>query len=186
MSADFRIRIAAQILRAGGVIAYPTEGVWGLGCDPDNREAVLRLLALKRRDPAKGLIQVAATVGQFAPYLRDLDEDAWRRLHSSWPGPATWLVPDKTIAPEWIRGRHHSVALRVSAHAQIAALCRAFGGPIVSTSANPSRRPAARSALQVRRYFPQQLDYVLCGKLGGQRGPTAIRDLRSDKILRAG
>lgn len=184
MSSHFRIRLAADILRAGGVIAYPTEGVWGLGCDPHNADAVGRLLDLKRRDPAKGLILVAAAIEQFAPYLEGLDVAALERLRSTWPGPVTWLVPDNGFAPAWITGRHHSLALRVSAHSQIGALCRAFGGPIVSTSANPGGRPAATTALRVRRYFPAQLDYVLCGALGGRRGPSAIRDLMTDKVLR--
>jgi L-threonylcarbamoyladenylate synthase len=186
MTADFRIRLAAHMVRAGGVIAYPAEGVWGLGCDPANAAAVQRVLDLKRRDVAKGLILVAADIGQLEPYLRGLDTAQLNRLRAGWPGPLTWLVPHNGTAPPWIRGRHASVALRVSAHPLVAALCRAFGGPIVSTSANPGGRRAATSALQVRHYFPAQLDYVVCGALGGQHGPTPIRDLVSDKIMRAG
>jgi L-threonylcarbamoyladenylate synthase len=180
------VRIAARRLRAGGVIAYPTEGVWGLGCDPDNAAAVARLLRLKHRDPDKGLILVAADIDQFSAYLRGLDETQRQRLGAGWPGPLTWLVPDCGAAPAWIRGRHRQVALRVSAHPLIAALCRAFGGPIVSTSANPAGRPAAVSALRARRYFAGRLDYVLSGALGGRSGPTPIRDLLTDKILREG
>jgi len=186
MSTAFHIRQAARVLRAGGVIAYPTEGVWGLGCDPANAGAVQRLLALKQRDPAKGLILVAGDIGQFTPYLAGLGEHELERLRASWPGPVTWLVPANGVASRWITGRHSGLALRVSAHSQVAALCRAFGGPIVSTSANPSGRPAARSALRVRRYFRGQLDYVLCGPLGGRRGPSLIRDLMTDKVLRPG
>lgn len=180
------VRTAARVLRAGGVVAYPTEGVWGLGCDPGNPVAVRRLLELKRRDPAKGLILVAADIGQFEPYLRGLDAGRLRRLRETWPGPLTWLVPDNGAAPPLIRGRHRQVALRVSAHPLVAALCEAFGGPLVSTSANPAGRPAALSALRVRRYFPRRLDAVVSGALGGRRGATTIRDLISDKILRGG
>lgn len=184
MSTVFRTRLAAHILRAGGVVAYPTEGVWGLGCDPANAAAVLRLLGLKRRDPAKGLILVAADIAQFEPLLTALDAGQRRRLTACWPGPHTWLVPHGGAVPEWISGGRPSVALRVSAHPVVRDLCRAFGGPIVSTSANPSGRPAPRSALRVRRYFPAQLDGLLSGPLGGQRGATPIRDLITDKILR--
>lgn len=186
MSTAFRIRRAASILRAGGVIAYPTEGVWGLGCDPDNDAAVRRILELKRRDPAKGLILVAADIDQLEPYLAGLGEDEYSRLRASWPGPVTWLVPANGTASRWITGRHPGLALRVSALPQLAVLCRLFGGPIVSTSANPSGRPAALTALRVRRYFPGRLDYVLCGPLGGRRGPSTIRDLMTDKVLRPG
>jgi L-threonylcarbamoyladenylate synthase len=184
MSSDFRIHLAVRALHGGGVIAYPTEGVWGLGCDPDNPEAVLRLLALKHRVMAKGLLLVAADIEQFAPYLTSLSHVQQQRLQASWPAPLTWLVPNNGAAADWICGAHASVALRVSAHPLVAALCRAFGGPLVSTSANPSGHPAALSAVRVRRYFGDELDFILKGELGGQRGPTPIRDLITDKFVR--
>lgn len=181
----FRFRLAARYLRGGGVLAYPTEGVWGLGCDPDNAEAVLRLLALKRRDPAKGLILVAASIDQVLPYLDGLRPAQLEQLMKTWPGAQTWVVPDNGIASTWITGGKSGLALRVSANPVVRALCNAFGGPIVSTSANPSGRPAPRSMLRVRRYFPNQLDYVLAGALGGQSGPTPIRDLITGELIRA-
>jgi len=181
----FRFRLAARYLRGGGVLAYPTEGVWGLGCDPDNADAVQRLLALKRRDPAKGLILVAASIDQVLPYLDGLSTAQLQPLLTSWPGPQTWIVPDNGTAPDWITGGKPGLALRVSANTVVRALCEAFGGPIVSTSANPSGRPAPRSMLRVRRYFPEQLDYVLAGALGGQSGPTPIRDLITAELIRA-
>jgi L-threonylcarbamoyladenylate synthase len=184
MSSDFRIHLAIRELRAGGVIAYPTEGVWGLGCDPNDAAAVLQLLMLKQRDMAKGLLLVAADIEQLAPYLNGLDAIQQQRLRDGWPGPLTWLVPNNGAAPDWICGDHTGVALRVSAHPLVAELCRAFGGPLVSTSANPSGRPAALSALRVRRYFGDDLDFILNGELGGQRGPTPIRDLITDKLVR--
>src|SRR5690606_22186960 len=185
---DFRIRLAARYLRGGGVIAYPTEGVWGLGCDPDNEDAVARLQALKQRDPAKGLILIAASIEQVRPYLGGLNQDQLRKLASTWPGAYTWIVPDNGAAPLWVTGGKPGLALRVSAHPVVRALCEAFGGPLISTSANPAGRPAPLSALRVRRYFssrpPLQPDYVLKGPLGGQRGPTPIRELISDKVVR--
>ena len=184
MSSDFRVHLATRELRAGGVIAYPTEGVWGLGCDPNDAAAVLRLLMLKQRDMAKGLLLVAADIEQLAPYLIGLSPSQQQRLRDSWPAPLTWLVPNNGAAPDWICGDHPGVALRVSAHPLVAALCRAFGGPLVSTSANPSGRPAALTALRVRHYFGDDLDFIVHGELGGQRGPTPIRDLITDKWVR--
>jgi L-threonylcarbamoyladenylate synthase len=181
---NFRIHHAARILRAGGVIAYPTEGVWGVGCDPDNEEAFAHLLVLKQREPAKGVILIAASIAQVQPYLDGLDAIAIRQLKATWPGAHTWIVPDNGVAPLWVTGGRPGLALRVSAHPLVRALCEAFGGPIVSTSANPSGRPAAKTALRVRRYFPAGLDYVLKGPLGGQRGPTPIRDLLSGEVVR--
>lgn len=183
-ASDFRLRLAARALRAGGVIAYPTEGVWGLGCDPENPAAVLRLLELKQRDIAKGLVLVAADIEQFARHLAGLDSEQRQRLQSSWPAALTWLVPHNGAAADWIRGASDRVALRVSAHPIVAGLSRAFGGPLVSTSANPSGRPAAMTALGVRRYFGDRLDYILTGELGGRGAPTPIRDLESGEFLR--
>ena len=186
MTSHLRVTLAAWHLASGGVIAYPTEGVWGLGCNPDDKHAVLRLLELKQRPVEKGLILVAADIEQFAPYLQGLAPALRRRLTESWPGPVTWVVPDNGRAPLWVRGDHPGVALRVSDHPLVAALCRAFGGPVVSTSANPGGRQPARSALAVRRYFGKQLDFVLPGELGGLRGATTISDLVSGEVMRAG
>src|SRR5690606_18310794 len=146
---------AATALRSGGVIAYPTEAVWGLGCDPRNEAAVLRLLALKQREVDKGLILVGASEAQLTPYIDMLALDAAQRaaVLASWPGPHTWIVPASTQAPAWITGTHTGIAVRVSAHPTVIALCDAFGGALVSTSANragepaPSRRDALDPAL---------------------------------------
>jgi L-threonylcarbamoyladenylate synthase len=184
MISNFRIHLAVRALRAGGVIAYPTEGVWGLGCDPENPAAVLRLLELKQRNMAKGLVLVAADIDQFAPHLAGLPADQRQQLQASWPAALTWLVPGNGAAADWICGASDRVALRVSAHEVVAALSRAFGGPLVSTSANPSGRPAAMTALGVRRYFGDRLDYILGGELGGRGAPTPIRDLATGAFLR--
>ncbi len=186
MSNVLHIRQAVRALRSGGVIAYPTEGVWGLGCDPFDPEAVAKLLALKHRDVGKGLILIAATIEQFAPYLRELTSAQRTVLANSWPGPQTWVVPHGSTLPDWVTGYKPTVALRVSAHPIAAALCRRYGGPIVSTSANPADCAPARTAFKVRCYFDGKLDYVLPGRLGGQSGPTPIRDLASGRLLRGG
>lgn len=175
----------ARVLRAGGVIAYPTEAVWGLGCDPWNEAAVLRLLELKDRPVAKGLILVAADIEQFDFLLDDLPQRWQDRLSSTWPGPYTWLVPHQGRLPQWVTGQHQSVALRVSDHPVVRELCSLYG-PLVSTSANPGGRPAARSRLRVEQYFHDQLDAVCGGALGGRRNPSIIRDLITGDIVRPG
>lgn len=180
----FRIPLAAHVLHAGGVIAYPTEAVWGLGCDPHNRAAVSKLLQMKQRDWRKGVILVAADIAQLEPYLYGLDENHRQTLRASWPGPNTWLVPDNGAAPDWITGGQETLAVRVSAHPVVAGLCKRFGGPIVSTSANPAGRPPARTVAEVRRYFGDQLDAVVPGALGGLQNPTQIRNVISGEICR--
>lgn len=175
---------AAHALLEGGVIACPTEAVWGLSCDPFDAAAVARLLQLKGRPPSKGLILVAASEVQFDFLLEGLGRRERGALSASWPGPATWLVPHRERLPRWVHGAHDTVALRVSAHPAVAALCHLFGAPLVSTSANPAGARPARCLFQVKRYFGDHLDGVLPGRLGGLERPTPIRDLRSGAALR--
>lgn len=181
---EWRLQHVARTVKTGGVIAYPTEAVWGLGCDPWHETAVYRLLALKERPLHKGLIVVAADIQQLDFLLHDLPAAWFNTLRASWPGPNTWLVPHQQRLPDWISGQHETVALRVTDHPDVQALCR-LTGPLVSTSANPAGRPAARSRLRVEQYFGGQLDGILPGELGGRRNPSLIRDLRTGNVLRA-
>ncbi len=176
---------AVTALRHSGVIAYPTEAVWGLGCDPDNTAALTRLLALKQRDPAKGMILVAAGLEQLLPWLDGLATDQRQRLEQPCETPTTWLVPDNGRAHRLVRGDHQQVALRISRHPLVAQLCQAFGGPLVSTSANRAGEPAAMSLAQLHASFGESLDAVLGGALGGYERPSTIRDLLSGRVLRA-
>lgn len=180
-----RLAAALQALRDDGVVACPTEAVWGLSCDPDSEQAVQRLLALKHRPVAKGLILVAASASQLGFLLADLPAEQRRTLEASWPGPSTWLVPHRGRVPPWVSGAHATVAVRVTDHPQMAALCRAFGGPLVSTSANPSGAQPPRHRFQVLRYFGATLDQVLPGQVGGADRPSRIRDLATGATLRA-
>ena len=177
---------AAAAMRAGGVIAYPTEGVWGLGCDPFDEAAVLRLLALKQRSVDKGLILVAADVAQFEG-LADwnaLPPGRFDRISASWPGPNTWIVPATARVPRWITGAHAGVAMRASAHPIVAALCRAFGGAIVSTSANPAGAPAPVRLADLDPAMRDAVDGVVEGETGGRDRPSDIRDALTGALLR--
>ena len=181
---SIRVNRAVAALGRGGVIAYPTESVWGLGCDPANERAVMRLLALKNRPVNKGLILVASALEQLEWLLSGVERSQYERLAASWPGPVTWLVPHRNLVPEWITGDHDTVAVRVSAHAGVCALCQAWGGVLVSTSANPAGSAPALNQLQIRRYFGDSLDFVVPGRVGGQSRPSSIRDLKSDRTIR--
>lgn len=184
LSLNPRVRLLAQQLRTGGVIAYPTEAVWGLGCDPSNLAAVEHILSLKRRSMAKGLILVAADIEQFSSFLEGISPEQRQLLSQSWPGHNTWLVPDNGFCPPWVKGDFDSVALRVSSHPVVAGLCRAFGGPIVSTSANPQGLSPARNAMTVHRYFPSMLDGLAPGLVKQSASPSCIRDLNTGAVIR--
>jgi L-threonylcarbamoyladenylate synthase len=177
---------AVEVIHDGGVIAYPTEAVWGLGCDPRDEAAVLRLLAIKQRDVAKGLILVAARRAQFDGLLdwSALPPDRVAAVDASWPGPNTWIVPATSRVPRWITGTHTGVAVRVSDHPVVIALCEAFGAPLVSTSANLAGEPPAFAREALDPQLLAQLDGVMEGETGGLSAPTAIRDALSGSVLR--
>lgn len=185
-SQPWKLRLAVRWLRAGGVIAYPTEAVYGLGCDPLDGHAVQRILDIKRRPFAAGLILIASDFSQVEDFLLPLPPALRRRVFATWPGPVTWLLPCRPDVPVWLRGRHDALAVRVTAHPAAAALCARFGGALVSTSANPRGRKPARTPLQVRRYFGAAVDHVLTAPLGGQARPSEIRDGRTLAVVRAG
>jgi len=182
---DKAISEAVQVLRDGGVVACPTESVYGLSCDPANIESIKRLLALKQRQRDKGLILIASEFAQLSPYLVDIDERLQQLVLESWPGPVTWLWPAKSDVSRWLRGQHDTLAVRVSAHPPAARLCQQFGGALISTSANLAHQTPARSAQQVRELFGDSLDYILEGETGGRSTPTEIRDLLSGSVIRA-
>lgn len=173
------------VLAEGGVIAYPTEAVWGLGCDPFNEDAVLRLLALKNRPVEKGLILVAADLDQLPELASALTEDQKATMAATWPGPVTWLIPDtKQCIPTWIKGEHQSVAVRVSAHPLVRELCLRQGGALVSTSANDAGEPEIRSQSRLVEVFDDRIDAVILGELGDNTETSQIRDLLSGERLR--
>ena len=182
----WHLRSAVRTLRAGGVVAYPTEAVYGLGCDPFNEQAVLRLLAIKGRAIDKGLILIAANLDQLEPLLLPRSAETMAPVLESWPGATTWLLPSRPRVPVWLTGGRDCIAVRVTAHPLAASLCERFGAPLVSSSANPSGRPPARTALQTRRAFGSRVDYFLSGATGGAVRPSEIRDARDGRLLRAG
>lgn len=182
-SLDFCI----EQLQQQQVIAYPTEAVFGLGCDPDSESAVMALLALKQRPVEKGLILIAADYAQLEPYIADRELTVLQRerMFVSWPGPVTYVVPASPHTPRWLTGRFDSLAIRVSDHPQVQVLCRGFGKPLVSTSANLTGQPPCRSAAEVAEQFGSQFP-VLQAATGGRLNPSEIRDAISGELIRQG
>jgi len=180
-----KLRTAARCIRGGGILAYPTEAVYGLGCDPWDQAAVRRLLAIKRRPEHKGLILIAAGFDQLEPFVEPLDAARMLAVLATWPGPNTWLLPARAGTPGWLRGRHTTLAVRVTAHPIAAALCATAGSALVSTSANISDHPPARTPLQVRSALGHQVDIVLAGRCGTRARPSTIRDGRTGMVIRA-
>jgi L-threonylcarbamoyladenylate synthase len=186
MTSWLRVDQAARILVAGGVVAYPTEAVYGIGCLPDLESALERILAIKQRDARKGLIVVAASPGQLEPLAELPDGEIGAAIRAGWPGPRTWVVPARPGVSPLLTGGRATLAVRVSDHPVVRQLCRRTGSALVSTSANLSGRRPARSALAARRALGNAVDYVLAGALGDAARPTEIRDAATGAILRRG
>ncbi|GAA3595095.1 L-threonylcarbamoyladenylate synthase type 1 TsaC [Gibbsiella greigii] len=185
MSSDFTSIIA--VLRNQQVIAYPTEAVFGLGCDPDSEKAVNALLALKQRPWEKGLILIAADYAQLLPYIDDsaLNDQQRARVFATWPGPVTWVIPARPETPRFLTGRFNSLAVRVSDHPLVQRLCRQYGKPLVSTSANLSGQEPCRTSEDVLLQFGQGFP-VLAGSVGGRLNPSEIRDALTGQQIRQG
>ena len=186
MTARSSIAEVVAALRRGGVVAYPTEAVWGLGCDPRDETATLRLLVLKQREVDKGLILIAADEAQLAPFI-DMDAlDAAQRatVRASWPGPHTWVMPAAADAPAWITGGRDSIAVRISAHPVVTALCEGFGGALVSTSANRGGEPPAYTRGELDPLLDDAIDGIVAGETGGLAQPTPIRVALDGSVLR--
>lgn len=178
------IKKAVAILKRGGIIAYPTEAVYGLGCDPFSERAVFRLLKLKHRSVGKGLILIASRWEQLENLVKPIAKKLLSKAQATWPGPVTWVFPATNIVPTWIRGAHDSVAVRVTNHHIAKALCEAYCGPIISTSANLEGQPVTQSSKEVSKQFPRGIDFIVSGKVGDLKSPTMIRDVLTGKVLR--
>ena len=175
-------RIAAY-LRRGGLIAYPTESCYGLGCDPANRSAVHRLLKLKRRPQRKGLILIAANYRQVAHYLQLLTPDEQTKIKNDGAQAITYLMPAHHSTPRWLRGAHDTLAVRLTTHPVAAQLCRSVDSALVSTSANRSGQRPARTYAQCQRLFGRKV-WVLPGRVGKRKKPSTIRAWANGKIIR--
>lgn len=176
---------AAAIVRAGGIVAYPTEGVFGFGCDPLNRHGVKRICALKQRPLSAGLLLLASNLDQLPGWI-DPDAQELDALMTAVNQPTTWIVRAGPLATPWITGGRDTIGVRISGHPPATALCEAAGMPLVSTSANRRGRPPAKAAIAVRRQFGQSVDFVLGGPTGGWNQASEIRVAATGECVRSG
>ena len=181
---------AADIVKKGGIIAYPTESIFGLGCDPDNEAAIERLLQLKQRSPNKGLILLASDYTQLLPYVDDkrlkktLGNIKYNAVLARWPDAVTQLLPaTKNISP-LLTGAFDTIAVRVTDHSDIVALCQTMGKAIISTSANISNQPPARTWQQVEQQFHHTIDFIIKGDTLGLAKPSLIMNPLTQEIIR--
>ena len=186
MSTRRQIEKAVEVCTTGGIIAYPTEYCFGLGCDPLNETAVRRILTLKNRSWTKGLIVIADDVGRLGRLIDCSDRSSLVEPRASWPGPHTWLLPALAATPRWLRGQYDTLAVRITDHPVAMVLCRQSRSPIVSTSANRKTRPPLRTAKQVRFEFGDDIDWIIDSAVGQANSPSEIRDARTGQLVRGG
>lgn len=175
-----------KAIQQGAVIAYPTDTIWGLGCHPQLAHSVGRVLNIKQRAVAKGLILLCSNLDYFDSYIGDqLSTEQTRRLTQRTSHPVTWLVPASAHCPVWIRGHSSRVAIRVTTHPFVREICEQIRSPIVSTSANRAGRATVRYAWQARRQFIEQVDFIVSGYDSGTKHASEIKSLESGHTIRA-
>lgn len=175
---------AVTALKNNGVIAYPTEAVYGFGCDPHSEIAVRKLNHIKQRADNKGYILLAAEVQQILPYIALSLDDMPTAVLDSWPGHVTWIFPASVQAPASVIHPDKTVAVRVTAFPTARALINAFGKPIISTSANLAGMAPLTQAEQVTTLFDKQVDYIMQAPVGNATRPSEIRQALTGKIIR--
>ncbi len=178
---------AEEVYRQGGIIAYPTEAVFGLGCDPDNQQAIEKLLAVKERCPEKGLILLAANYSQLLPYIDDsqIPQDKRFSILSRWPDGITQLVPKNKQISLLLTGKFPKIAVRITSQNDVVALCNAVNKPIVSTSANLSGEQPAKTWQEVERCLSGKVDFIVRGKILGYSQPSKIIDALTGELVRS-
>lgn len=187
MSDTSTIKQAAEVFFQGGILAYPTEAVFGLGCDPDNKVAIKQLLALKQRPVNKGLILLASNYSQLLPYINDsaITEEQRFCVLSRWPGAITQILPaDKQISP-LLCGDFDSIAVRITNHPDVVALCERINKPIISTSANLSGQAPAITWQQIVEKLNDKVDFIIKSKTSGLLKPSTIINGLTGEVFRS-
>jgi len=174
---------AISCLKSGGIIAYPTEAVYGIGCDPYNKDSVKKITQIKKRESRKSYILVASELSQLSNLINinSLSEE----VLNSWPGHNTWLIKPKKNIPSWLMDNENGlIAIRVSSHPEIVELCQFFKNPIISTSANISGNKILKNHHDVEKIFGSYLDYLVLGNVGEHPEPSIIKDMKTGKVIR--
>lgn len=181
---DSNIFNAVNTVKKGGLIIYPTESVFGIGCDPFNEKAVLRLLEIKQRPVEKGLILIASHVQQILPLIRPTNPQDLAHALKSWPGHNTWVFPKSDLVPSWLSGQFDTIAVRVSKHPIVVQLCNQLNSSIVSTSANISNQDVLETINELQLLFGDKINHYIDAPLGNESLPSQIRDARTLKTYR--
>ncbi len=183
MLTRWRLQCIDQALTQGGIIAYPTESVYGLGCDPEQPLALERLLNVKRRSFHKGLIILISNIDQALPYIQPLNEQQTRLILKNNARATTWLIPRSDHLPELLYGQSDRIAIRLTRHPIAKSICDYTDKALVSTSCNLSGKPPMKYAFEARNKMSAHIDQVVAGECE-QQSPSKIIDLLTGNIIR--
>ncbi len=175
---------ASNLLHDGEIIIYPTESIYGIGCDPWNESSVNKIYEIKNRPSNKPMIIVGSDIAQIEKLVdvRSLN----RSVIDSWPGHSTWLIPSNKSCPPWLKDAITAkVAIRISEHETVKKLCIDFGKPLISTSANLSEVLPSKDKAEIEKIFSSSIEYIVEGLLGGSESPSIIRDMLTGEIVRS-
>lgn len=175
---------AVDVIQSGGIIAYPTEAVYGLGCNPFDEQAVLKLLSLKKRSVQQGLILIASNVRQILPLIKPQDPNDLARALKTWPGHQTWIFPKSKLVPSWVSGDYDSIAIRISNHPIVKQLCDKLDQPIISTSANLSKQANLNSIKHIKSTFDDKIQLYIDAPVGNETKASTIRDAHTLQTIR--
>lgn len=179
-----QIKNAVDNLRQGKIIAYPTEAIYGLGCDPFNQAAVDRLLKIKNRPEEKGFILIADNWQRVENLVKPIDKTLLKKILSTWPNHITWIFPASSKTPEWIRGAHTTIAIRITSFPVAKKLCEMFEKPIISTSANIEGTKPLKTEKEVKKIFKNQIDYIIDAPVGNHEKPSEMREALTGNVIR--
>ena len=172
-----------RFIRRGGIIAYPTESCFGLGCDPKNRKAINKIIKLKKRSLNKNFILIGSSIKQFNYFLEPLNNSIAKNLFSKWPGPHTWLITENNRCPNWLKS-NSKIALRISSFTPCQKLTKSLGMAITSSSLNLSGKIPLKNYRDVCRFLPKQVKLIK-GRIGKSKRPSVIQDFQTKKIIRS-
>jgi len=175
-----------EVFNHGGIIAYPTEAVFGIGCDPGNEQALQRLLTVKNRSADKGLILLAGNYEQLKPYIDEtqISREMLKSMLSKWPDGISQLVPKSKYISPLLSGKFNTIAIRVTSQPDVVELCKQTNKPIVSTSANLSGQEPAKTWQTLSPELVEQLDFVIKGNTLGHNNPSQIIYALTGEVVR--
>lgn len=179
-----QLKKALQALQNGDLIGYPTESVYGFGTDPFNEKAIAQLQSLKARPKESAFLMIASNFEQVKKYIGCDDATILKKITSASERPTTWVCPASDLVPEFLWGPNQTIAIRITNFPLCVELCNAFGGPIISTSANFKGQNPAKTYAEMQK-FSDKLAYIIDAPCGTATRPSTIIDLITDKVYRA-